>query len=116
MLFRSAIVAVKGSRPLVQNDLNDLNARRLSAIELAKTIPWMDVVHPQGAFYLWCDVRKNLRPGVTTLDLSRRLLDEARVAAVPGEAFGVPGFLRLSFAVSREVLAKGMEQMRGFKP
>jgi aspartate aminotransferase len=86
----------------------DLVASRLAAI------PGLVCPPPAGAFYAFPDVSAYLGPGESgSLPLARRLLDEARVAVVPGEAFGAPAHLRLSFACSRATLADGLERMAG---
>ncbi len=66
---------------------------------------------PKGAFYLFPDVSAVLKPGQTARDLADHLLTEAGVAVVPGEAFGMPEHLRISFAVSEEHLTDGLERI-----
>jgi aspartate aminotransferase len=68
---------------------------------------------PRGAFYLFPDVSMVLKPGETAQELAERLLNEAGVAVVAGEAFGVAKHVRISFAVSDDELKKGFEQIAG---
>jgi aspartate aminotransferase len=68
---------------------------------------------PRGAFYLFPDVSTVLKPGETAQELAERLLKEAGVAVVAGEAFGVTKHIRISFAVSDDELKKGFEQIAG---
>ncbi len=68
---------------------------------------------PRGAFYLFPDVSPVLRPGETAQVLAERLLNEAGVAVVAGEAFGVANHVRISFAVSDNELKKGFKQIAG---
>jgi aspartate/methionine/tyrosine aminotransferase len=70
-------------------------------------------VKPAGAFYLFPDVSDFLSPdGIrTTAQLAQALLDDARVAVTPGEAFDAPGFLRISYATSIEDLKRGTERL-----
>jgi aspartate aminotransferase len=70
-------------------------------------------IKPRGAFYLFPDVSPVLKPGETAQQLAERLLSEAGVAIVAGEAFGVPKHVRISFAVSDAELKKGFEQIAG---
>ena len=73
---------------------------------------------PEGAFYAFADCRGlyGLRWGEKSLasdeDIAFWLLDRAHVAAVPGGAFGAPGFVRFSYATSEERIAKGIESIR----
>ena len=84
----------------------DLVADRLAAISGVVCRP------PAGAFYAFPDVSSYFAAGEQeSLPLVRHLLDEARVAVVPGEAFGAPSHLRLSFACSRETLSEGLDRM-----
>ena len=68
---------------------------------------------PRGAFYLFPDVSMVLKSGETARELAERLLNEAGVAVVAGEAFGVAKHIRISFAVSDDELKKGFEQIAG---
>jgi aspartate/methionine/tyrosine aminotransferase len=70
-----------------------------------------------GAFYAFPDVRERLtrpvagRTVATSLELCAVLLDEARVALVPGEGFGAPGHVRLSYALSDDELEEGLARI-----
>jgi aspartate aminotransferase len=79
----------------------------------AKISGLFNCVKPQGAFYLFPDVASHLEGGMTAADLARRLLEEAGVAVVPGEEFGMPGHLRISYAVSEDQLVSGLEKIAG---
>jgi aspartate aminotransferase len=71
---------------------------------------------PEGAFYAFPEVDlKRALPGrspATTLELAEILLDAAEIAVVPGEAFGLPGAVRLSFALGDDDLVTGLERWR----
>ncbi|PAU69100.1 aspartate aminotransferase, partial [Bifidobacterium italicum] len=75
---------------------------------------------PKGAFYAFADVRGLLNRPVgpnglefeTSSDLAAALLDEAHVAAVPGEAFGAPGYMRFSYAVADDQIVEGMRRFK----
>jgi aspartate aminotransferase len=74
-------------------------------------------LEPQGAFYAFPNLAGLLgtdlsgRRAATTVELADILLDEAKVAVVPGEAFGAPGYARLSFALGDDDLGEGLGRM-----
>ncbi len=70
-----------------------------------------DCVKPQGAFYFFPDVSRHLDSGMTSAGLAERLLDKHGVAVVPGEEFGMPGHIRISYAVSEDKLVSGLEKI-----
>ena len=78
---------------------------------LGRTRQLFDCLKPGGAFYLFPDVSRYLKDGVTAVDLAARLLEDCGVAVVPGEAFGVPGHIRISYAVSGEYLERGFNKI-----
>lgn len=77
---------------------------------------------PQGAFYVYSSVEGALgkeingRVANTSSELADLILDEALVAVVPGEAFGTPGYIRLSYAVSDEDLVEGIRASKPCSP
>ena len=84
--------------------------RRLSAIDGVKCS------EPQGAFYIFPDVSGTFgRVGVSnSIEFASKLLEEAHVAVVPGEAFGMDSGIRLSFATSMEQIDTGLDRMEQF--
>ena len=70
-----------------------------------------DCIKPEGAFYLFPDVRQRLKNGMTAVDLASNILEKAGVAIVPGEAFGMPGHIRISYAVTEENLKNGLKKI-----
>lgn len=86
--------------------------RDLALLEVA-SIDGMSCHPPSGAFYLLIDVRSLLTPRFDSdVAFCEWLIEEARVATVPGSAFDAPGFLRLSFATSREELTEAFARIR----
>ena len=80
-------------------------------------IPGITCTKPQGAFYVYPNIARYLgKPGgpATAMELSKRLLNEARVVAVPGEAFGTQHHIRLSYAVSHEAVEEGTKRMKEY--
>ena len=80
-------------------------------------IPGVTCIEPEGAFYAFPNLTGLLgrdlkgRTPTTTLELAELILDEVRVAIVPGEAFGAPGYARLSFALGDDDLGEGLTRI-----
>jgi len=116
---RAALAAVTGSLETVAAMRRAFDRRRRIMHEMLTRIPGVSCVEPQGAFYAFPNVAGLLgvplqgRVAGTTLELAELLLDEVQVAVVPGEAFGAPGYARLSFALSDEDLVTGLERILG---
>jgi aspartate/methionine/tyrosine aminotransferase len=116
----AALEAVSGDLSAVQM-MRAAFQRRGTAMHAAlSAIPGITCMAPQGAFYCFPNVKgllgRNLG-GVTasnTLELADLVLERAKVAFVPGEAFGAPGFARFSFALGDDELNRGMEQLKAF--
>ncbi|MEY4939072.1 MAG: hypothetical protein RIQ93_807 [Verrucomicrobiota bacterium] len=84
--------------------------RKLLHAELNK-IPGMTCLLAEGAFYLFPNITSF---GLKDVDFCNRLLDEQKVAAVPGSAFGAEGYLRLSYATSDDIIQKGVARLAKF--
>jgi aspartate aminotransferase len=110
-----AVEALTGPQKCVQ-ELWYAYQRRLDVFHpLIAAIPGVTCVKPAGAFYLFPNVARCLSDGVpTSLELSRRLLEEARVAVVPGEGFAAPGYVRISFARPVDELTDGAQRIATF--
>jgi aspartate aminotransferase len=81
-----------------------------------KTIPGLTCTVPQGAFYVYPNVSQFIGKGGirSASDLAAKLLSEAHVVVVPGEAFGTNEHIRLSYAVSHDVVDEGVKRMREY--
>ncbi len=77
-------------------------------------IPGLSCSMPGGGFYLFPDISHYLKAGETSTDLAAAMLKEARVAVVPGLAFGLDGHLRVSFACARDVIEEGLSRLVKF--
>ncbi len=89
--------------------------RRRFLIDRVNRIPGMKLVPPRGAFYALIDVREFCRArGIDDVTFCERLLDRHLIAAVPGSAFAIPGFVRLSYAASMETLRKAVDRLAAF--
>ena len=84
--------------------------------ERLNAMPGVSCPRPQGAFYVLPDVSANFdRLGVAgSVEFSQKLLEEARVAVVPGEAFGIDATVRLSFATDMETIRRGLDRIAEF--
>ncbi len=89
-------------------------AHRASRLTAALRALGLPTVAPEGGFCLMTDVRHHLAPGESSDTLALRLLEEAHGATVAGEAFGAPGFLRMSFACSDLALDLAIARLGGF--
>jgi aspartate aminotransferase len=113
----AALAALTGSLDFTASMREAFDARRRKMHELLAAIPGVSSIEPEGAFYafpsfegvLGRDV-KGKRPE-TTLELAEVLLEEAAVAIVPGEAFGAPGYARLSYALGDDELVEGLTRL-----
>ncbi|MFP4261651.1 MAG: pyridoxal phosphate-dependent aminotransferase [Opitutales bacterium] len=85
--------------------------RRLRLLEGLRAINGLVCPRAQGAFYLFPRIESF---GLSAQDFASRILEEEKVALVPGEGFGAPGYVRLSYAISDEVIEKGLERITRF--
>jgi aspartate aminotransferase len=110
---RAAQAALTGPQACVNEMLEEYRTRRDKVCAWLAAEPRIRLVRPAGAFYLFPDVSEFLSPdGVrTSADLAQALLDDARVAITPGEAFDSPGFIRISYAASIEDLERGTKRI-----
>jgi aspartate aminotransferase len=107
---QAAIEALTGSQDSVRQMLQAYSERRDWLIPALNELPGVTCATPQGAFYAFPSVKGT---GLTSEELTTRLLEQAHVAVTPGDAFGAPGYLRLSYATSLEKLQVGVERIRG---
>lgn len=113
---KAVIAALTGSQEPVREMLGQYRSRRDHLYDWLTVDPRLRAERPAGAFYLFVDVRAALSPGgfPTSAAFAAALLEEARVAVTPGEAFEAPGFIRLSFATSLDRLREGSRRMVDF--
>ncbi|MEO5898409.1 MAG: pyridoxal phosphate-dependent aminotransferase [Vicinamibacterales bacterium] len=113
---KAAAAALNGSQDCVREMLDEYRRRRDQLSTWLAAEPRLRTRAPAGAFYLFVDVSEILSAdGIrTSAQLAQSLLDEARVAVTPGEAFDAPGFLRISYATSMKELERGVERIISF--
>jgi aspartate aminotransferase len=109
----AAQAALEGPEDDVLAMREEFQQRRDQLQSAIAAIPGLRVQRPHGAFYLFVAVSDLLgRSGLENdIDVAAFLLERARVAVVPGTAFGAPGYLRLSYATSRAELARAAERI-----
>jgi len=113
----AALAATQGSHEFLEEWIAVFDRRRRMIVEGLNAIEGVSCPMPRGAFYVFPDFSGvlsrewNGSPIGTSLRLAEYLLKEARVALVPGEAFGAPGCARLSYATSDAVIAEGIQRI-----
>jgi aspartate aminotransferase len=113
----AALAAVTGDLAAVAEMRAAFDRRRKTIVRMLNEIPGVVCPEPRGAFYAYPSVKgvlgkeiRGQRPE-TSSDLAGLILDEAEVAVVPGEAFGTPGYFRLSYALSDADLEEGVSRI-----
>ncbi|HPX04053.1 MAG TPA: pyridoxal phosphate-dependent aminotransferase [Synergistaceae bacterium] len=104
--------AVKDADPDVEKMREAFEERRSVILGLIRDMPYVKVRDPEGAFYVFIDVRESPIPD--DMEFCEKLLEEKYVAAVPGTAFFAPGFVRFSYACSMENIREGMGRLKEF--
>jgi aspartate aminotransferase len=113
----AALAALTGNLDAAAQMREAFDRRRLRMHEMLSAIPGVTCVVPDGAFYAFPSFRDVLgrelrgRRPATTVELAELLLEEVRVAIVPGEAFGAPGYARLSYALGDDDLVEGLNRI-----
>jgi aspartate aminotransferase len=114
---RAALAAVSGDLAAVAVMRSTYDRRRRTIVSMLNEIPGIRCPEPEGAFYAFPSVEGLLRRPVqgrtasTSMELAALVLDEAKVAFVPGEAFGAPGYARFSYALGDEALVEGITRL-----
>jgi aspartate aminotransferase len=115
---RAAIAALEGDLAAVAEMREAFDRRRRTMVRMLNEIPGVECPEPTGAFYAYPSVKGVLgrsvggRTPATSAELAEVILDEAEVAVVPGEAFGAPGYLRLSYALGDDDLVEGVTRIQ----
>jgi aspartate aminotransferase len=113
---KAAVEAVRGPQESVADMLCEYRRRRDFVVQRLRSIPGLTCAEPKGAFYAYPNVGVALgRDGMgNTLQFSEKLLEKARVAVVPGEAFGTQEHVRISYATSMYELERGLDRLEAF--
>ena len=113
---KAVVEALRGSQDSVPQMLAEYRRRRDFVIPRLRQIPGVECSMPAGAFYAYPNLRGALNKGgiKTPLEFADRLLKEANVAVVPGEAFGTDDHVRISYATSMKELERGLDRIHKF--
>ncbi len=113
---KGAIAALAGSQECVNEFRSEFKLLRDYMISALKRIPNVTCTVPAGAFYVYPNISAYIGKGNvhSATELSTRMLQEAHVVVVPGEAFGTPHHVRLSYPVTRETIDEGVKRMGTF--
>ena len=113
---KAAVAALTGSQQCVSDMRADFLKLRDRVLAGLKTIPGISCSVPQGAFYVYPNVSAFFGKGglKTASDVAAKLLSDARVVVVPGEAFGTAEHIRISYAVTADVVDEGVKRMREY--
>jgi aspartate/methionine/tyrosine aminotransferase len=115
---RAAVAALEGDLTAVAEMREAFDRRRRTMVRMLNEIPGVECPEPTGAFYAYPSVKGVLgrevsgRTPSTSAELAEVILEAAEVAVVPGEAFGAPGYLRLSYALGDDDLAEGVSRIQ----
>ncbi|MFH0771269.1 MAG: pyridoxal phosphate-dependent aminotransferase [Candidatus Omnitrophota bacterium] len=105
---KAAVEAIKGSQACVEAMAMEFKKRRDFMVDAINSIKGISCVKPEGAFYVFCDISATK---MGSFEFADRLLEEAKVAVIPGEPFGWDTHIRLSFATGIEEIKKGLERI-----
>jgi aspartate aminotransferase len=115
---RAALAAVSGDLSAVEAMRAAFDRRRRTIVSMLNEVEGFECPEPRGAFYAYPSVKGALgrdiggRTASTSAELAEIILDEAEVAVVPGEAFGSPGYVRLSYALGDDDLDEGITRLQ----
>jgi len=104
----AALEALNNSGTIVSEMRNEFEKRRDYIVGRINKIKGLSCLKPEGAFYVFCRIKKK---GLSSLEVADRLLNEVKVAVVPGKVFGSDRHIRLSFATSMENIKKGLDRI-----
>jgi aspartate aminotransferase len=113
---KAAVEALRGPQDSVAAMLAEYRQRRDFVVRRLRSIPGVKCAEPRGAFYAYPNVSAALgRNGIgNTMQFCERLLADAKVAVVPGEAFGTAHHVRISYATSMHELERGLDRIHEF--
>ncbi len=112
----ATVEAIGGDQSEVARMRQVFDDRRVYIMRRIRKIPRVKLKEPKGAFYAFINIKSAMKQlGIETChDFAMKLLEEKKVAAVPGGPFGAPGYLRFSYATSMETIEKGLDRLLAF--
>ena len=116
----AAIEALSGPQDKVNEMIIEFEKRRDYMVETLKNIKKFSIIEPEGAFYIMINIDKCLGKEINgqkmenSMDFSSKLLEYEKVAVIPGKAFGLDNYIRVSYATSMELIEKGLKRINKF--
>ncbi|MBO4678759.1 MAG: pyridoxal phosphate-dependent aminotransferase [Lachnospiraceae bacterium] len=116
----ASVEALTGPQDDMKKMKDEFDKRRVHMYERVKAMPYVDVMKPEGAFYLFIDMSEALKKKYkgekleTSAKLAECLLNDYAVAVIPCADFGFPTHIRLSYAISMEQIDKGLDRIDAF--
>ena len=107
----ASVEALRGDQSCVNEMLKAFRERRDYLVNALNEIPGVMCRMPEGAFYVFANISSF---GIPSMELAERLLDTAKVAVIPGSAFGAEGFIRMSYATSLDEIKEGVKRIGEF--
>ncbi|MGI6319283.1 MAG: pyridoxal phosphate-dependent aminotransferase [Dethiobacteria bacterium] len=117
---KAACAALSGPQECVEEMRKEFEKRKNYMVDLIKEIPLINCIDPKGAFYLFLNIAETFNkkfrgiPVESGNKFASLLLEHYLVALVPGEAFGAPDYVRVSYATSMENISSGLERINSF--
>lgn len=105
---KAALEAIRGDQSQVSVMLKEFETRRNYLMNRIRAIEGISAINPEGAFYIFCNITKI---GLGSIQLANKLLDEAKVAVIPGKPFGSDKHIRLSFAIAQTEIEEGINRI-----
>jgi len=103
----ATVAALAAANDTIEAMCKVFRGRRDLITRCLDQIPQISYIRPQGAFYVFCNVSK-IGDGAT---VAKQMLDDIKVAVIPGDSFGAPEYIRLSFATSEEKIKEGISRI-----
>lgn len=116
----AAIEALNGPQDKVNEMILEFEKRRSYMEKTLEEINGLSIIKPEGAFYIMINIDKCLGKEIDgeiikdSMDFSAKLLEHEKVAVIPGKAFGLDNYVRVSYATSMELIEKGLERINKF--
>jgi aspartate aminotransferase len=108
---KGAVAALSGPQDHLPLWVAEFSRRRSYAWKRLNDMPGVSCVNAKGAFYLFPNISNT---GLSSINFCSQLLDEQKVAAVPGSAFGAGFYIRLSYATNMENIERGLDRIESF--
>lgn len=116
----AAIEALSGPKESINIMIKEFEKRRSYMINRLKQINDLSIIEPKGAFYIMICIDKYYNKSInnekikSSLDFSKSILEEEKVAVIPGVAFGLDNYIRLSYATSMEIIEEGLNRLERY--